>query len=67
MGTLSHQVIVLETNVAPLGGIRDRAGACNVSLHVTIKTPASRIRGDINIVLCEYGRKREGEVKCFGT
>ena len=55
MGALSHQVIVLETHVTSLGGIRDGTGACDVSLYVTIKTPASRIRGDINAEPCNGG------------
>jgi hypothetical protein len=53
--TLSHQVIVLETHMTPLGGIRNGAGASDVSLNVTIKTPASRIRGDVKIELIDSG------------
>lgn len=32
--------------MTPLGSIRDRTGASDVPFHVTIKTPAPRIRGD---------------------
>ena len=47
MRALPHQVIVLETHVTSFGGIRDGTGACDVSLNVTIKTPASRIQGHV--------------------
>lgn len=39
VGALSHQVIVLETNVTPFGGIRNRARAGDVPFDITVKTP----------------------------